>query len=263
MNVQFPLEKVTETQLQRLGQALWSWPSCEECMDDGVCAIDECPFKRLVRLGPFFEYYKYLAASYEPEARMNPALKNHEDIFRIIRILRNEPTISRAQLCAEVFGTQSSGFSIPDVDRQNAIDMAVKTMLMVSCSAQNRSLGLVEQGVHPIPWLGTVPFADFIADAFPKTDNPVINDRDGEEVRLLSTKSALPARKLKQRAGIKFRPTDDLRNHLKLDRREAVVELFHHTAFLKESLRLTKDKKPALSAAESLKLYVSGVSYLS
>jgi hypothetical protein len=225
-------------------------------MDDGVCATDECPFKRLVRLGPFFEYYKYLAASYEPEARMNPALKNHEDIFRIIRILRNEPTISRAQLCAEVFSTQSPGFSIPDVDRQNAIDMAVRAMLMVNCAAQHRSLGLVEQGVYPVPWLDTVSFADFVADIFPKTDNPIINDHDEEEVRLLSTKSALLARKLKKRTGIKFRATDDLRNHLKLDRRDAVVELFHHTAFLKESLRLTKDKKPNLSIAETLKLCV-------
>jgi hypothetical protein len=41
-----------------------------------------------------------------------------------------------------------------------------------------------------------------------------------------------------------------------------VVELFHHPAFLKESLRLTKDKKPALSIAESLRLYVSTISYL-
>lgn len=260
MDAQFPLERVTKTQLRQLGQVLWSWPPCQECIDDGVCAVDECPFKRLVRLGPFFEYYKDLASSYEPETRTKPALKTHEDIFRIIRILRNEPTLTRARLCAEIFGTEPSGFSIPDVDRQNAIDMAVKTMLMVGCSAQHGTLGLVEQGVHPIPWLGTVPFADFIADAFPKTDNPVINDHDGEEVRLLSTKSALLARKLKRRAGIKFRPTDDLRNHLKLDRREAVVELFHHTAFLKESLRLTKDKKPALSTAESLGLYVSTIS---
>jgi hypothetical protein len=155
MNAQFPLEKVTKTQLKRLGQALWSWPSCEECINDGVCAVDECPFKRLVRLRPFFEYYKDLAASYEPEIRAKPALKTHEDVFRIIGILRTNPSLTRTQLCDTVFGTQPSAFPIPDVDQQNAIDMAVKAMLMVSCSAQHRLLGLAEQGVHPIPWLST------------------------------------------------------------------------------------------------------------
>ena len=267
MDAQFPLEKVTKTQLQRLGQALWSWPSCRECIDDGVCAIDECPFKRLVRLGPFFEYYKDLAASYEPEIMAKPALKNHEDVFRIIRVLRTEPTLTRAQLCDTVFGTLSSASPIPDVDQQNAIDIAVKTILMVNCSAQHRSLGLVEQGVHSIPWLGSVSFADFVVDAFPKTDNPVINDHvtdhDEAATRLLNAKPALLAKRLKKHAGIKFRATDDLRSHLKLDRRDAVVELFHHTAFIKESLRLTKDKKPNLSIAESLKLYVRSLPYYS
>jgi hypothetical protein len=219
---------------------------------------DECPYKRIVRLTPFFEYYKDSAAAYEPEIKYQdtPALKTHEDLFQIIEALKADPILTRAQLSAKIFGTQTETDLIPELEQQHAIDMAVRAMLMVNCAAQHRSLGLVEQGVYPVPWLDTISFADFVADIFPKTDNPIINDHDEEEVRLLSTKSALLARKLKKRTGIKFRATDDLRNHLKLDRRDAVVELFHHTAFLKESLRLTKDKKPNLSIAETLKLSV-------
>jgi hypothetical protein len=49
---------------------------------------------------------------------------------------------------------------MPDVDQQNSVDIAVKTTLMVG-SAQHGALGLVEQRVHPIPKLSTVPFAAF------------------------------------------------------------------------------------------------------
>ena len=87
-------------------------------------------------------------------------------------------------------------------------------------------------------------FAKFIASIFPKTDHPSIDD----------IKDNLRATRLKKRAKLRFKPTNDLRNHLKLDRKRAVVEIFHHTAFLKEQLRLTKDEPENMSVTQSIKL---------
>jgi hypothetical protein len=89
-----------------------------------------------------------------------------------------------------------------------------------------------------------VTFAEFITSIFPKTDHPSIDD----------IKDNLRATRLKKRARLSFEPTDDLRNHLKLDRKRAVVEIFHHTALLKEQLRLTKDRPRNITVVESLKL---------
>jgi hypothetical protein len=65
---------------------------------------------------------------------------------------------------------------------------------------------------------------------------------------------ALKAKKLQKHAGLQFRSTDDLRSHLKLDDALGVVDLFHHTAFLKEHLRLTKDKPLNMTVGDSLRL---------
>jgi len=116
--------------------------------------------------------------------------------------------------------------------------------MMVNCSTSRQSSVLLEHGSQQVPWKGDVPFSEFITSIFPKTDHPSIDQ----------IKDNLKATKLKKRAGIRFEPTDDLRNHLKLDRKRAVVEIFHHTAFLKEHLRLTRDQPRSMSVADSIKL---------
>ncbi len=84
------------------------------------------------------------------------------------------------------------------------------------------------------------------------TDHPSFNeDQDSFSVDI---KRTLMAKKMKKRIGIKFQRTDDLRRHLKLDRKQNVLEIYHHTAFLKEHLRLTKDKPHNLSTSDSLRL---------
>lgn len=102
--------------------------------------------------------------------------------------------------------------------------------MMVICSASRQSSALLEHGSHQAPWASDVAFSQFITDAFSKTDHLSINN----------IKENLRARKLKKRAGLRFQPTDDLRNLLKLDQKRAVVEIFHHTAFLKEHFETHK-----------------------
>lgn len=255
----FPLEKVSDEEIKALAVTLWSWGTVDGCNQSKCngCDNDSCTGRRLKRLTGFFENYKDITAAYEPEVSpgQKPALSSHGDLLRIIKILQSQPYLPRSELVPRVY-TQVPG--TPQGlhgDQEQALNLAVRVMLMVNCSAQRQSLGLLEQGMARVEWSNDASFAQFVTDAFPLMDHPTINDENGEFS--VDTKSALKARKLKKVAGLKFRPTDDLRSHLKLDLKTGVVEVFHHTAFIKEHLRLTKDAPRDISIADCLKKYVT------
>lgn len=249
-----PLEKVTEKQLQTLGEILWSWTLCRGSLTGGCCTIESCPSQRLKRLGRFFEHYKALTGSYEVDITPGdrPALGTHEDLFDIIKQLKLEPDIARAEFVDKAFKNDTCQRLPSLADRERAINLAVKVMTMVNCSAQRQSSGLLEHGLSQTPWRSDVTFSQFIAVIFPVTDHPSLNDDDLK--RSIDIKAALMAKKLKKRVGLKLKTTDDLRRHLRLDRKSRVVEIYHHTAFLKEHLRLTKDKSHGVSVSDSLRL---------
>ena len=249
-----PLEKVTEQQLRTLGGILWSWKFCEGCRIGRSCNTETCPSQRVKRLGPFFEQYKFLTSSYEADTAPGDrvALSTHEDLFAIIKKLKLEPDITRVAFAAEIFKEDTRRRLPSSADQERAINLAVKVLAMVNCSAQRQSSGLLEHGLSQAPWRSDVTFSQFVIDTFPLTDHPSLNDDDAKGS--MGLKAALKAKKLKKRIGLRFQPTDDLRRHLKLDRKARVLEVYHHTAFLKEHLRLTKDKAPNMSVSESIKL---------
>lgn len=249
-----PLDKVTDKQLQTLGEILWSWDLCEGCKTGQSCSTEACPSQRIKRLGRFFQYYKDLTSSYEADTAPGDgaALSTHEDLFAIIKQLKLEPDVTRAAFAAQVFKEDTCRRLPSSADRERAINLAVKVLAMVNCSAQRRSSGLLEHGLSQTPWRSDITFSQFIVDTFPMTDHPSLNDNDLEDS--MDLKTALMAKKLKKRIGLKLQPTDDLRKHLKLDRKSRVLEIYHHTGFLKEHLRITKDTVPNLSVSESIRL---------
>jgi hypothetical protein len=194
-----------------------------------------------------------MTALYEPDARPgeSPALTTHESLMEIVRKLKSHPDITRAQFTEMAFERQAGRRKPSPVDQDRAVNLAVRVMVMINCSGKPRSSSLLEHGAHHIRWRGDVTFSQFIEGVFPAIDHPGLNDYDiGSS---LDMRTALTANKLKKRAGLKFRPTDDLSNHLKFDRRTGVVDIYHHTAFLKEYLRLTKSKGK-LTISDTLKL---------
>jgi hypothetical protein len=251
---QFPLERVTENDFQQLCQVLWSWPQCDECQNGKCCPSLDCPFKRVKRLLRFKEHYKDLAAAYEPDVALGEevALERHDDLLDLIRGLRTKPDITRAAFADESFSNRPNRRPPPVDDQERVINLAVKVMAMVNCAAQYEASGLLEHGTFQRRWQRDVTFSQFMNDAFLTTDHPSLNDADTGAG--LDMKSALMATKLKKQAGLKFRPTDDLRCHLRLNRKTGIVDIFHHTAFLKEHLRITKDKARPLSLEDCLKL---------
>ena len=250
----FPLRTTTDQQLQKLGQVLWSWSNCDGCSNNLRCVTEECPSRRAKRLARYFEHYKALTVSYEPDIRPGetPALRTHDDLFDILSQLKIMPDMPRAQFTGQIFQNRTQRMTPPAADKERAIDLAVKTMIMVNCSARREALGQLEHGPHQIPWPSDVAFGQYITNTFPVTDNPTLND--DESKTSIGIKSCLTARQLKKRIGLKFQPTDNLGRHLKLDREQNTIEIYHHTAFIKEHLRLTKKCPRAMSVAQSLRL---------
>ena len=249
-----PLAKVTDDDLYSLGRTLWSWSPCRDC-DPGPChETNTCPVHRSKRLARFFEYYKHLTRSYEAEIGPGeePALTSHEELFDIIQQLKSEPDVTREQFAIRALDNRPGRKRPPVADRERAINLAVKIMTTVNCSAQRQSSGLLEHSTSPITWRDDITFSDFIFSIFPTTDHPSFNDEDMKFQE--GIKTALVAKRLKKRLGLRFQPTDDLRRHLQLDRKNNVIDIYHNTAFLKEHLRLTKDKPPNMSMSETLKL---------
>ena len=252
------LEQCSQEQLQQLAQCLWSWRPCNESASDPhkTCVEPSCPSQRSRRLVRFFQYYRDVTRKYEPNLGpvVGPALQSHDELFGVIKGIRSMPDLPREKLAQNVFVNRIKRSKKPlSEDQERAIDLAVRVMTMVNCSDQRLSPGLLEHGAFQIRWPSDVTFSQFIANAFPATDHPSLNDEEGIAVGQ-GLKSALTANKLRKRARLTFRPTDDLRSHLRLDRKLHVVEIFHHTAFLKEHLRLTKDRPNVISVTEQLKL---------
>ncbi|KAF2425286.1 hypothetical protein EJ08DRAFT_594661 [Tothia fuscella] len=248
---QFPLEVVRDADLRQLCITLWTWSLCHSCKDNQPCSSSTCPSVRFKRLRRFLDYYKDLAASYSPGTDFGgrPVLSSHQELATIVQTLRLNPRLTRRELRSLLF-PKSEGTDFPEGEQERALDLAVRVYAMVSCVAETQTPHLLESGSYQTPWRQDVPFDNFFAELFPKTDHLSLNDPD---LRGPIT-AALKATKLKKHAGLRFCGTDDLRNHLRLHRDTGIIEIFHHTAFLKEHLRLTRSHSPDLSDANTLRL---------
>ncbi|KAK8116292.1 hypothetical protein PG984_012794 [Apiospora sp. TS-2023a] len=227
----YPLKDTKERNLQRLCTLLWGWTICDGCRKGRKCQELDCPWRRSAKLEKFFAFYKEVTSSYVPEllAGSPAALRSHDDLLDLIENIMGQPTKTRAELTAAHFtGRDNATAPPPTADQRRAMNLAVQVIAMVVCSASERaSGGVIELGVMPIMWQDGVCFADFMAAAFPKLEPRRIQP----EARF-----AITAARLKKIAGLRFEPTDDLKNHLRLDSHNGIVEIYHHTSVLREHI---------------------------
>ncbi|RSL51315.1 hypothetical protein CEP53_008474 [Fusarium sp. AF-6] len=241
-----PLQHVTVAELQKLTQSLWSWDICEACQKLETCTTSSCPWRRSSRLKWFLDFYKDATSFYVPELLPGsaPALRNHQDVFDIIRLFKARPNTKRSQLTQEYFSKRDK--PPPPADQHRAFNLAVRIMSMVKCSADNQPSGLLELGTQPIQWHSNNSLVDFMAKVFPQADTGNLHVRDYSG-KIRDLKSTITARRLKKVACLRFQGTDDLRNHLKMDVKEGVVEIFHCTSVLKEHLLAHRDLRGSMS----------------
>ncbi|KAM4066116.1 hypothetical protein HRG_000265 [Hirsutella rhossiliensis] len=197
----YPLQGITDADLQRLTEALWDWYICEACQSGAECIMARCAWKRSARLGRFFDFYKDITTSYVPDLLpcSEPALRRHEDIIGTILLLREKPSSKRSELTHECFSRRDA--KPPSLaDQHRAVNLIVQVMAMVKCSAENQPLGVLELGTQPLLWRTDKSLAEFMSSASPQSDNV------------------------------------NLCVHDDLNGRRGVVEIYHYTSVLKEHL---------------------------
>lgn len=194
----------------------------------------------------------------------NRTLQRHEDLWCIIKHLRQNPSTTKDKLISAMKAAPlSAGIDLDEgsiqplattieTDHGLAVDLAVRIFTMVNCFSQPRGISILEQGLNQVPWQSDIPFDAYIEGIFPSDFDSLAKNENRDlphEVR-----SGITAHRLKKDLSLKFRPTDDLASHLKLDHQSNVLEVFQHTAILKEYLRVTKNETQDLSIADCLRL---------
>ncbi|KAK4455307.1 hypothetical protein QBC34DRAFT_489622 [Podospora aff. communis PSN243] len=222
-----PLQNADVGLIPKLGQALWSW----ETRQGGAPVTAE----RCKHLHRYFQFYTaavstYLDASPNPAAR---SLLSHEDLFRAISTLRSNPALTKKEYCQAQFPPTS------ELDFSNAAALVVRVFVMIESGVLHHSSNRLEKGSFRIHWKDNVAFSQYLQQLFPTENHAVLGHVDNE--LFLTMKSSLRANKLKKHLRISFRATHDIRNHLSFDRQANVIDIYHHTAFIKEQLRTTQE----------------------
>lgn len=169
------------------------------------------------------------------------SLQSHEDLLRIVKLLQENFGKTRSHILSLTVTP-----SIRNEDQERALDLAVRVMLMTRSADARQSEVLAEHGDQQLSWQADVTFSDFMMKAFPMKPQPQI-EQLRKDIRAIS---------LLRIAKLSIEATDNVRNHLRIDRARGVVQIFHHTSFLREQLRRTRNIPDELSMQESLKLYV-------
>jgi hypothetical protein len=252
-----PLAAVSDADLRKLCKTLWSWPACVECETGNNCTEVACPYRQFRRLGTFFEHYRRHTKAYIPDVShgQTPALQNHAALFEMIEALKGSSEQSPKQFSTLFFNSHPDRHMIPSEDRRQALNLAMRIGYMVNCSAQQHSSALMEFGAFQRHWQDDCTLSQFMVESFRTTDHPDLNDSNIAASD--SMRRGLMAKKLKSRLGVRFLPTDSLRAHLRYDRKAHAIEIFHHTVFLREHLRMTKGCTDAGSMEDALKRYES------
>ncbi|KAK6356847.1 hypothetical protein TWF718_001187 [Orbilia javanica] len=248
-----PLAKTADENRNRLYEALWGWKLCDGCRYTGTCTIVTCPKNRVPSLQRYFEHYKELVCSYghDLEDRKDAVVRSHDGIFDLIRILKEKPDITRGLLAKHVFGSPTS-IGI-ESEQEHVIGLAVKALTMVYSTHWLHQNAEHDNGDLVSPnWQKDIPFNAFLEGLFPMVDHPGFGE--DSSASFWEMKNKITGNKLVRKGRLTFAPTEDLSNHLKLNRKTGVIEIFHHTAFLKENLRITRSLKGATGIDESLRL---------
>ncbi|CEJ91034.1 hypothetical protein VHEMI06775 [[Torrubiella] hemipterigena] len=228
------LEQLELGILPALGRELWSWPECV-CTIGRSCNQDECT-ARVKRLTRYFQFYKGIVQVYIGESFPSTRVfQTHGGLFAAIQMLKHCPYMTRSEFARAITRHNTSEKALSD-----AIALVVQTLTMVDCSPVYYSSDVLEQGnASWTPWKDEVRFNEYISDLFPKKPHSILSVPNSDLYNGFT--NALRARKLQKHLGIAMRPTRDLRNHLRFDRKNRVLYIFHHAAFLKEQLKLIKE----------------------
>ena len=229
--------KTNDTEFILLCQELWSWSICAACVVSCRCPCEDCPIRRLKKLSPFCDWYNDLLATRieHTDSSIPTPTVSHENLRRLIKKLSISADLTKNQLAYDFFVSESTGPAASFSEQEWMIDAALKILLMTLSFSGTQSTGRADDRR---PWRGDMSLRSFLLNAFPVTDQPGLNAEDLE--KSIDYKPFLAASRLQKLGRLHLIATDDLSDHLRLDRTRGLLFIFHHTSVLKEHLRFTR-----------------------
>lgn len=254
-----PLRSFPNDHAFRLWACLWDIHPCTKgAGDHQTCMKQNCTDQLEARLGRHLRFYKGLTETYLVNpAQGQPALDTHDEVLRLICALKSMPDRPRQEVVRACFNIQAGNSGSSTSDQERALDIAVRVMIMMNSRTHGFSPGILESGGYQSGWVHGHSLAQFIESSFPGTNPQTWDQMQAADD---DTISAITAQRLVKRARLSFEPTDDLRKHLELDRKSGTVSIFHHAAFLKEHLKLTKGLPMDMTVSDQLRRLVTNKS---
>lgn len=224
--------------MQEFCRNLLGWKDCDQCANRGTCSSNECPRWRCRGFKAFFQFYKLSTSFYTSQNIVGGlyALRNHEDLFSIIRLLKENPDAPRSVLTNEHF-SKFGDIKPREKDQCRAFNLVGTVMTMVDCCCE-KTAPKRATGPDPTVWHSNESLSQFMASAFPTEDPP-----DASGKHRSSDMRRLAVKRLKKDHGFQFRGTQNLSDHLylELDGETRILYIFYHARALKEHLIATRD----------------------
>ena len=213
------------------------------------------------RFRAYFEHYCSLvcpSASGDAVIEIDtPALDSHTKVINSIKIITHDPRVS-----FDDFITQAVSPTHPEAttrEKEHVARVAVAAITLVNCLPRDHSiprghhLGELNNADHrQVKWEGNMSLLTFMETAFrprmkPETEPAEFTGRSD----MILHKSSLKAWKLIKRCGIKIRATDNLLDHLVLDKKAMTLKVFHQVAFLRAHLAKSRNQPLDMAFEES------------
>lgn len=246
----FWLEDPPEGTITAIIRTLFGWEDCLVCEQAGTCVQGTCTWSRRRHLDPYFEFYKAVASWSTPEdlVQGHPALRDHNDLKEIVKLIQQHPDTPRNELMQAHFCRYETT-QPDDVDQSRSFDLALRILTMIECSPMGCPLVNWKPGFAPNPWYANDSARQYINKVFPRHP-PFDPQRKYGQVIL----DKLAATSLVSRSKIKLVGTHDLQKHLLLDTvgRNRTLYIYHHVSFLREYLAATKDTKSNIRYRETI-----------
>ncbi|KAF2143093.1 uncharacterized protein K452DRAFT_226286 [Aplosporella prunicola CBS 121167] len=183
-----------------------------------------------------------------------PIVRTHQDILVLVRLLKANAHHTRTQtlaLAIQSFNRNgatdegSEAYTREMTELNRALNLAVQLLCMIDCSAKEKHSHDFELGdFKPVEWRKEETFVNFLKRILPVADPGMCFSRE--------KKNKMKAWKLSKRAGITFKATDNIVEHLLYDPKDETVRLFHHAAFLKAQLDSSTNHSMSIACEESL-----------
>ncbi|KAK0744302.1 hypothetical protein B0T21DRAFT_357554 [Apiosordaria backusii] len=158
---------------------------------------------------------------------------SHETILAATDIIKKDSRVTLESTRRMIGQRFPNTYSTDELDF--ILEVAVQAMFMIDPNVNgSHGLGYMVGTYRPASWSANESFIDFVNKSFPQ----VSTEKRAQVETVLENKRSLKAWKLQDRVGIEFRGTNNLTDHLLLDRDNRILYLFHHTAYLKAHLNL-------------------------